>query len=71
MENLKNISITKLKEHLIFLKGYSEAWERCIEFESFSIEGAADILMNYYDIHELPLMSADELIAEIEEIIYN
>ena len=71
MENLKNISQNKLKEHLIFLKGYSDSWERCIKFESFCIEGAADILMSYYDIHKLPLMSADELIFEIKNIINN
>ena len=54
------------EKHIIFLKGYSEAWERCIKFQSFAIEGAADILMNYYDIHGLELMSADEQIIHLQ-----
>jgi hypothetical protein len=54
------------EKHIIFLQGYCEAWERCIKFESFAIDGAADILMNYYDIHSLELMSADEQIIHLQ-----
>jgi hypothetical protein len=53
--------------HIIFLKGYIESWNRCIKFESFNVEGAADILMNYYDIHGLELMSADEQLINLSK----
>jgi hypothetical protein len=55
------------KNHIIFLKGYIESWDRCIKFESFNIEGAADILMNYYDIHGLELMSAEEQLINLSK----
>lgn len=55
------------KNHIIFLKGYIESWNRCIKFESFNVEGAADILMNYYDIHGLELMSADEQLINLSK----
>jgi len=57
------------EKHIIFLQGYCEAWERCIKFESFSIDGAADILMNYYDIYGLELMSADEQIINLQKTL--
>lgn len=57
------------QRHIIFLEAYSQAWERCIKFESFCIEGAADILMNYYDIHGLELMSADEQILNLQKTL--
>ena len=53
--------------HIIFLKGYIESWNRCIKFESFNVEGAADILMNYYDIHGLELMSAEEQLINLSK----
>jgi len=59
----------QIQNHIIFLKGYVQAWERCIRFESFAIEGAADILMNYYDIHGLDLMSADEQIIHLQKML--
>jgi hypothetical protein len=55
------------KNHIIFLKAYVEAWDRCIKFDSFKIEGAADLLMTYYDIHGLELMSADEQIIKLSK----
>lgn len=59
----------QIQRHLIFLAGYVEAWERCIKFDSFAIDGAADILMNYYDIHGLELMSADEQIIHLKKLL--
>jgi len=55
------------KNHIIFLKAYVEAWDRCIKFDSFEINGAADLLMTYYDIHGLELMSADEQIINLSK----
>ena len=56
-----------INTHIIFLKAYVEAWDRCIKFDSFKIEGAADLLMTYYDIHGLELMSADEQIINLSK----
>ncbi len=68
----KQIAIIEKKKeinnnHIIFLKAYVEAWERCIKFDSFKIDGAADLLMAYYDIHGLELMSADEQIINLSK----
>ena len=65
MKNTNEIEQEIKKSHIAFLKGYIQAWNRCIKFESFNIDGAADILMTYYDIHGLELLSADEQLIKL------
>jgi hypothetical protein len=67
MKNTNEIEQEIKNNHIAFLKGYIQAWERCIKFESFNIDGAADILMTYYDIHGLELLSADEQLIKLSK----
>ena len=60
----------KTAKHLNFLKGFSEAWDKSSEIDPSEkwIGGANVIYLAYCKLHDLPELSADELILELNKI---
>jgi hypothetical protein len=57
-------------KHLIFLKGYLDAWEKLKETAPNEnwIDGANSIYTAYCELHNLPKLCADDLIYELNKI---
>jgi hypothetical protein len=60
----------KKSKHLIFLKGYLDAWEKLKETAPNEnwIDGANSIYTTYCELHNLPKLCADDLIYELNKI---
>jgi hypothetical protein len=58
------------KKHIFFLKGYIEAWDKAFETDTSEEfrSGASTLYVAYCKLHDLPIMSADELICELNKI---
>ena len=67
--NMLDLELEKKQKHLNFLKGFSEAWNKAIEEDSKGlwILGANTLYRSYLKIHNLPELSADELIIELNK----
>lgn len=57
-------------EHLAFLKGFMEAWYKASETSKNDdwIDGANVLYLAYCELHNLPKLSACDLIFELNKI---
>lgn len=57
-------------EHLAFLNGFSDAWNKAVETDTTEefMSGASTLFVAYCTLHNLPIVSADELIYELNKI---
>ena len=56
-------------KHIIFIQGYLKAWENLQETKPNEewIEGANAIYTSYCDLHNLPILCADDLLYELNK----
>ena len=56
-------------KHIIFIQGYLKAWENLQETSPNEewIEGANAIYTSYCDLHNLPILCADDLLYELNK----
>jgi hypothetical protein len=58
-----------MEKHLPFLEGFLQAWNYSMihyDRQDIWVDGASAIFQAYCEMHSLPLLSCDELIAQIK-----